>query len=133
MPETAVNENYRPVSGKNYIGFSGKSFIRDPESVSQAMEHRADGQLWLRILSPDAGHIPAAFFRGQCIQARPSFASEYRGLSRQPSSIAVGARHCQLDDTATFCHLQICSCREMFAVWRPLLPSDCGIVMGRNE
>ncbi len=64
MPETAMDKNDGPVSGKNYIGFSGKSFIRDPESVSQAMEHRADGKLWLRILSTDAGHIPAAFIRG---------------------------------------------------------------------
>ena len=54
VPEAAVDENDRHVSGQNDIWFSGKLFVRDSESVSQAMEHRANGKFGLRILCPDA-------------------------------------------------------------------------------
>jgi hypothetical protein len=119
MPEAAMNKDYCPVFWENNIWFPWKGFIRNSESVSHAMQHRADSKLGLCIRSSDAGHIPAAFFRGQRIHAKSSAALKYHGLLQQPAWTTAVAQHCQPDDTAMFCHLRICSYPGMFAALQP--------------
>ena len=74
MPEAAMDKDYCPVFCENNIWSPWKGFIRNSESVSHVMQHRADSNLGLCIRSSDAGHIPSAFFRGQRIHAKSSAA-----------------------------------------------------------
>lgn len=64
MPEAAVNENNRPVSGEDKIGLPGKLFCMQPVAQPGRMERFADQQLRSGIPSFNSRHIPAA---GRCV------------------------------------------------------------------
>ena len=67
MPETAMNEYYSFVFGKNYIRASGKLlyiFTITKTSGEQVLPHQL---LWLGSLAPYAGHIIASYFRSVII------------------------------------------------------------------
>ena len=58
MPETVVNENHCPVFRQDDVRFPRQIFDVFAEAVAGAMQHGADEDFGLRVLSFDATHVP---------------------------------------------------------------------------
>jgi hypothetical protein len=59
MPETSVNKDHFPARPEHQVGFSGKIFSMQPESVAQFVHEASHLQLWQHILAADRPHIGA--------------------------------------------------------------------------
>ncbi len=64
MPEATVNEDNRPVLGKDQVGLSGEPLRMQPVAQPGRMESLADQQFRSGIPAFDSRHIPAA---GRCV------------------------------------------------------------------
>ena len=62
VPEAPVNKYHFSAGRKNHIGFSGKIFAVQAESVPEAVNQTAECKLWIRIFAADAPHVGAAAF-----------------------------------------------------------------------
>ena len=73
VPEAAVDKDHGLVFGQDEVGFPGEQAVLgavDSEAVAETVEHRAQGQLGLRVASPDAGHDLGAFLRTEDVGHR---------------------------------------------------------------
>lgn len=68
VPEAAVDENHGAVFREDDVGPAGEGFVFravDGEAVAEAVEHRAQGELRLRVSPTDARHDLGALLRGE--------------------------------------------------------------------
>jgi hypothetical protein len=60
MPETAIYEHDRPVSGKHEVRFPRQLFRVKAETKPRAVQCLANGKLRLRMAAFDGSHVPAS-------------------------------------------------------------------------
>ena len=60
MPETPMHKDNSLVLRENQIGFPRQLLGMKPEAKPSAMQIFSDQQFWPGVLSPNAGHHPAA-------------------------------------------------------------------------
>lgn len=63
MPKTSMNKNNFTSPGQRHVRLSGQVSAMKPIPISHGVHHAAHGKLRFRVLAPDAGHLPASFFR----------------------------------------------------------------------
>jgi hypothetical protein len=63
VPEAAVNKKHRIQTRKDHVR-SARQFCVEPISETLGVKTPAQDQLGLRVLASNAGHHPAADFRG---------------------------------------------------------------------
>ena len=56
MPETAVDEDYCEITGKDQIGFTWIAFVTDTVTQTGLEKGRTDLFFGLRVFSADVGH-----------------------------------------------------------------------------
>ncbi len=64
VPEASVSEENSPVFRKNNIRISWQGAIMQPEAEPGRMQATSQRQFRFGVLTPDAGHHPAANLRG---------------------------------------------------------------------
>lgn len=67
MPEAAMDEDYSAMFRENNIWSAWQLFRVHAKSEADAMQHGSQSQFRLSIAPPDARHVPAPSFTGQCI------------------------------------------------------------------
>lgn len=70
VPKATVDEDDGAVFRQDEIGLAGQGFVFRAvhrEAVAEAVEHRAQGELRLCVLSSDAGHDLGALFRSEYV------------------------------------------------------------------
>lgn len=67
VPEAAVHEDYRPVSGQDDVGRPRQIAAVKAVPVAKGMDHAADGQFRRRVLALHAGHAKGALFWRKCV------------------------------------------------------------------
>lgn len=60
VPEAAVDENYRAMSGEDEIGLSWQCLLVKPEPETLCMQPAPDQDFQLGILRPDRRHVTAS-------------------------------------------------------------------------
>lgn len=91
VPETSVNENDGPKSWEDDVGPARQILPVQAISEAHPVKCRADCQLRLRVLPPNACHHPAANSRGDDIGWHHSAAIPGSGSASSPC-IAIGIR-----------------------------------------
>jgi hypothetical protein len=64
VPEAAVYEDHGSVPLKYNVWSSGKRRVVEPEAQAGSVQSGAKNSFRPRVLTPDAGHVPAALFSG---------------------------------------------------------------------
>lgn len=70
MPETAMDEQHGVPLGEHHVGLSGKGSVNS-ETKASRVKGLAEEDFRLRVLSPDAGHHPASYFRRNDVSHLP--------------------------------------------------------------
>lgn len=68
VPKTAVSEENSPVFWKHDIWLARQGSVMQPEPEPGCMQATSQRKLRLGIFTPDAGHHPAAYFRGNNVR-----------------------------------------------------------------
>lgn len=63
VPETSMSEQHGIAAFENEVWATGKLAIMQAEPIAAGVQAFAKKQLWFGVVSPDAGHHPAAYFR----------------------------------------------------------------------
>lgn len=68
VPEASVSEESSPVSRKDDIRLARQGAIMQPEPEPGCMQTTSQHKLRFGVLTPNAGHHPAAHFRGNDVR-----------------------------------------------------------------
>lgn len=90
MPEAAVYEDDRSISGEHYVRVSRKILAVQPEAITYPVKHRSNPNFGLGVLAFDAAHDLTAFLRRERVSFAFSFGRHHSLKCRRVLKDLVG-------------------------------------------